>query len=68
MTTELDDLKKQVADVPESEPFVSCADIAMGDFVVTEKDAAEMRRLIATGEARPRMAISDDHVIIEAGK
>ena len=45
--------------------YVSCADIALEDFVITERDAAEMQRLMDNKLCRPRMSISDDHIIIE---
>lgn len=45
--------------------IVSSADLAMSDFVVTARDAAEVRRLVATRGARPRFVTADARIIIE---
>ena len=41
--------------------IVSSADLAMSDFVVTARDAAEVRRLVAARDACPRFVTVDEY-------
>lgn len=46
-------------------PYVSPSDLAMAPFVITEVDWAFMQWMSATGKARCKLNLNDDHIVME---
>ena len=49
----------------EDKKFVSCADLAYEDVILTEEEAAELKRILDNGLCRPTFDLNVEEIIIK---